>query len=446
MAVKQFDVMVIGGGAAGLMAAGTAADNSKQVVLIEKNPVLGKKLLITGKGRCNLTNYCDVNDLIQNTPVNGRFMTNSFYRFSAYDTLAFFNDLGLETKIERGNRVFPKSDKAIDVVKKLIKYISQNKVEVIHSAVSNIQLFGKLFAAKLINGEVVRAENLIIATGGKSYPGTGSTGDGYKFARSFGHKVTKFKPSLVPIEAMEFLQPNGRSESSTMVEEKKQSRTITEDSKAKPSVRSVRVPALQGLAIKNAGITITDNNGKIIYEDFGELLFTHFGVSGPVILSASSHISKIKNNILHIDLKPALSEETLDKRLQKEFKENSNKNFQNILKHLLPSKMLPVFIILSQISAEKKAHQISRKERMRIIELMKDFSIKLDKLRPIKEAIITSGGVDVKEINPKTMESKIVPGLYFAGEIIDVDAYTGGFNLQIAWSTGFCAGQSCAEK
>ncbi|RLC50978.1 MAG: hypothetical protein DRH79_06865 [Candidatus Cloacimonadota bacterium] len=245
---------------------------------------------------------------------------------------------------------------------------------------------------------------------------------------------------------MEFLQPNGRSESSTMVEEKKQSRTITEDSKAKPSVRSVRVPALQGLAIKNAGITITDHNGKIIYEDFGELLFTHFGVSGPVILSASSHISKIKNNILHIDLKPALSEETLDKRLQKEFKENSNKNFQNILKHLLPSKMLPVFIILSQISAEKKAHQISRKERMRIIELMKDFSIKLDKLRPIKEAIITSGGVDVKEINPKTMESKIVPGLYFAGEIIDVDAYTGGFNLQIAWSTGFCAGQSCAEK
>ena len=446
MAVKQFDVMVIGGGAAGLMAAGTAADNGKQVVLIEKNPVLGKKLLITGKGRCNLTNYCDVNDLIQNTPVNGRFMTNSFYRFSAYDTLAFFNDLGLETKIERGNRVFPKSDKAIDVVKKLIKYISQNKVEVIHSAVSNIQLFGKLFAAKLINGEVVRAENLIIATGGKSYPGTGSTGDGYKFARSFGHKVTKFKPSLVPIEAMEFLQPNGWSESSTMVEEKKQSRTITEDSKAKPSVRSVRVPALQGLAIKNAGITITDNNGKIIYEDFGELLFTHFGVSGPVILSASSHISKIKNNILHIDLKPALSEETLDKRLQKEFKENSNKNFQNILKHLLPSKMLPVFIILSQISAEKKAHQISRKERMRIIELMKDFSIKLDKLRPIKEAIITSGGVDVKEINPKTMESKIVPGLYFAGEIIDVDAYTGGFNLQIAWSTGFCAGQSCAEK
>jgi predicted Rossmann fold flavoprotein len=417
MSVKQFDVMVIGGGAAGLIAAGTAATNGRHVVLLEKNPVLGKKLLITGKGRCNLTNYCDVNELVDNTPVNGKFMTNSFYRFSSYDTLAFFNDLGLVTKIERGNRVFPESDKAIDVVKKLMKYISQNKVEVIHSSVSNIQLFGKLFAAKLIDGEVVRAEKLVIASGGKSYPGTGSTGDGYKFARSFGHKVTKFKSSLVPIEAMEFEPLNTR----------------------------VRVPSLQGLALKNAGITITDSNGKNIYEDFGELLFTHFGVSGPVILSASSHLHTLENNILHIDLKPALSEETLDNRLQKEFKEYSNKNFQNILKHLLPSKMIPVFIILSQISAEKKAHQITHDERMMTIKLLKDLTIKLDKLRPIQEAIITSGGVDVKEINPKTMESKLVPNLFFAGEVIDVDAYTGGFNLQIAWSTGFCAGQSCAE-
>ena len=415
MFTKQYDVMVIGGGAAGLMAAGTAASAGKRVVLLEKNPVLGKKLLITGKGRCNLTNYCDVNELITNTPTNGKFLTNAFYRFTAFDSLTFFNNIGLETKIERGNRVFPKSDKAIDVVQKLIKYNSSNKVEIIHSAVLNVQRFGQIFAAKLIDGEVIRAEKMIIATGGKSYPGTGSTGDGYKFARSFGHSVTGFKPALVPLEAMEFEPQNSR----------------------------VRVPALQGLSLKNAAIKITNKDNKKVYEDFGELLFTHFGVSGPVILSASSHLSSINDHILSIDLKPALNEETLDLRLQREFKENSNKQFQNVLKHLLPSKMIPVFIILSQVSAEKKVHQINRTERLNILKLFKNFKIKLDKFRSIKEAIITSGGVNVSEINPKTMESKLVPGLYFAGEIIDVDAYTGGFNLQIAWSTGYVAGGSC---
>jgi predicted Rossmann fold flavoprotein len=411
----QYDVIVIGGGAAGMMAAGIAAKNGQKTILIEKNPVLGKKLLITGKGRCNLTNYCEVPELIDNIPTNGKFLINAFYKFTSYDTISFFSDLELEIKIERGNRVFPTSDKAQDVVHALIKFIHQNHVEVLHKAVDSVLKFGNLFAVKLIDGEVARAEKLIIATGGKSYPGTGSTGDGYKFARTFGHKITRFKPALVPIEAMEFEQKNSR----------------------------VRIPALQGIALKNAGIKIFDKEGKKVYDDFGEMLFTHFGVSGPVILSASSHLTKIDGHILSIDLKPALDEETLDKRLQREFKENPNKQFQNVLKHLLPSKMIPVFIILSQIPAERKAQQINREERFRLLNLFKNFKIKLDKFRLIKEAIITSGGVDVSQINPKTMESKLVPNLYFAGEVLDCDAYTGGFNLQIAWSTGFAAGSNC---
>ncbi|HPR18724.1 MAG TPA: NAD(P)/FAD-dependent oxidoreductase [Candidatus Cloacimonadota bacterium] len=410
----NYDVMVIGGGAAGMMAAGTAAKNSKKILLIEKNPILGKKLLITGKGRCNLTNYCDIPELLENIPTNPRFLINAFHRFSSYDAISFFTDLGLETKIERGNRVFPVSDRAQDVVHALIHFIHQNGVEVRHTAVESVQKFGNLFAAKLIDGEVVRAQNLVLATGGKSYPGTGSTGDGFKFARVFGHTITHFKPSLVPLEAKEFDPPNSR----------------------------VRVPALQGLSLKNVTIRILDKTGKEVYSEFGEMLFTHFGVSGPIILSASSHISSIDGHILSIDLKPALDEETLDLRLQKEFRENSQKQFQNILKNLLPAKMIPVFLILTAIPAEKKAGQLDRIERMTLLHLLKNFSLRLEKIRPIQEAIITSGGVEVKEINPKTMESKLMPGLYFAGEIIDVDAYTGGFNLQIAWSSGFAAGNA----
>ncbi len=408
----MYDVIVIGGGSAGLMAAGTAAKNGRKTLLIEKNPVLGKKLLITGKGRCNLTNYCDVPELIENVPRNGKFLINAFHRFSCENTVSFFNDLGLATKVERGNRVFPASDKAKDVVESMIKYAIGNGVEVIHSATREIMKFGNLFAVKLINDDVLRCEKIIIATGGKSYPGTGSTGDGYKFARQLGHKITRFKPSLVPIEAHEF---------------------IPENIKAK-------VTDLQDLTLKNVGITLLNKNGKVVYKDFGEMLFTHFGISGPVILSASSHVKKIEEYTLVIDLKPALDEEKLDLRLQRDFKEN--KEFQNILKNLLPSKMIPIFIELSGISAKRNAHQIKREERKKIGFLLKNLAVKLEKFRPIKEAIITSGGVEVKEINPKTMESKLVTGLYFSGEVIDVDGYTGGFNLQIAWSTGFVAGSS----
>ena len=437
--LKTYDVIVIGGGAAGLMAAGTSAKYGRKTLLIEKNPVLGKKLLITGKGRCNLTNYCDVPELIENIPKNGKFLINAFYMFSSYDTISFFSDLGLETKIERGNRVFPASNKAKSVVEKMIKYTIGNGVEVIHNAVTEIMKFGNMFAVKLINDDVFRSEKIIIATGGKTYPVTGSTGDGYKFAHQLGHKTTRFKPSLVPIESHEFLKPCEFFAPLC----KTRLRGIIQ---TQPSVSSCQVTDLQGLSLKNAAIKIYDKNNKKVYEDFGEMLFTHFGVSGPVILSASSHVKKIEEHTLVIDLKPALDEEKLDLRLQRDFKENSNKDLRNILKFLLPSKMIPVFIELSGIPSKKKAHRINREERKKMGFLLKNLAIKPEKFRPIKEAIITSGGVEVSQINPKTMESRLVPGLYFAGEVIDVDAYTGGFNLQIAWSTGFVAGVSCGEN
>ncbi len=418
--MKNYDVIVIGGGAAGMMAAGTVAKNGKKVILIEKNPVLGKKLLITGKGRCNITNYCDVPRLIENVPVNGKFLTNAFYGFSSYDTVAFFNELGLETKIERGNRVFPASDKAKDVVEVLLKYIYKHTVNVLHCPVVNVMQFGKIFAVKLDNNEVIKGEKIIITTGGKSYPSTGSTGDGYKFARNFGHKVSRFKPSLVPIIAKRIYPLDGTNTS-----------------------KGCNVKDLQGLSLKNTAIKIIDAKEKIVYEDFGEMLFTHFGVSGPMILSATSHIRNLDGHKLVIDLKPALSEEKLDERLQRDFKEFSNKQFKNILKNLLPKKMIPVIQKLSGIPEEKPVHQITGSERNNLIHSLKELTIQLIKFRPISDAIITSGGVDVSRINPKTMESKLVPGLFFAGEILDCDAYTGGFNLQIAWSTGFAAGMSC---
>ena len=418
--MENYDVIVIGGGAAGMMAAGTAAQNGKRVILIEKNPVLGKKLLITGKGRCNITNYCDVPQLIENVPVNGKFLTNAFYGYGSYDTVAFFNDHGLETKVERGNRVFPTSDKAMDVVEILMKYIYKYRVNVLHSSAVDIMQFGKIFAVKLENDDVIKGEKLIITTGGKSYPTTGSTGDGYKFARDFGHSVSRFKPSLVPIIAKGILKLEGSSTS-----------------------KGCNVKDLQGLSLKNTAIKIADAKGKTVYEDFGEMLFTHFGVSGPMILSATSHIRSLDGHKLVIDLKPALSLEKLDERLQRDFKEFSNKQFKNILKNLLPKKMIPIIQKLSGIPEEKPVHQITGKERKNLIIALKELTISLIKFRPISDAIITSGGVDVSQINPKTMESKLVKGLFFAGEILDCDAYTGGFNLQIAWSTGYAAGLSC---
>jgi len=418
--MENYDVIVIGGGAAGMMAAGTAAKNGKRVILIEKNPVLGKKLLITGKGRCNITNHCDVPQLIENVPVNGKFLTNAFYGFSSYDTVSFFNEAGLETKVERGNRVFPASDKAMDVVEILMKFIYKHKVNVLHSSAAEVMQFGKIFAIKLENNEVVKGEKLVITTGGKSYPTTGSTGDGYKFARDFGHSVSKFKPSLVPIIAKRIF-PVERSANS----------------------KGCNVKDLQGLSLKNTAIKIIDSKGKTVYEDFGEMLFTHFGVSGPMILSATSHIRALDGHKLVIDLKPALSEDKLDERLQRDFKEFSNKQFKNILKNLLPKKMIPIIQQISGIPEEKPVHQITGKERTNLITSLKELTIQLNKFRPISDAIITSGGVDVSQVNPKTMESKLVPGLFFAGELLDCDAYTGGFNLQIAWSTGYAAGISC---
>jgi len=418
--MQNCDVIVIGGGAAGMLAAGTAAEQGRKVVLIEKNPVLGKKLLITGKGRCNLTNNCDVRELIENTPVNGKFLTNAFYRFTSYDAISFFNDHGLKTKVERGNRVFPTSDKAIDVVEVLMKYLYKNKTEVVHEPVEDVLKFGKVFAVKLKSGEVFKAEKLIIATGGKSYPSTGSTGEGYTYAKNFGHKITNFKPSLVPINAKRIIA----------IKENKNS-------------KGYNVKDLQGLSLKNTAIKIIDNKQKIVYEDFGEMLFTHFGVSGPMILSATSHIRNLKGHKLIIDLKPALSREKLDERLLRDFKKYSNKQFKNILKNLLPNKMIPAVQVISGIPENKPVHQITGTERKFLITALKELTIQLTKFRSIKEAIITSGGVDVSQLDPKTMESKLVPGLYFAGEILDCDAYTGGFNLQIAWSTGYAAGNSC---
>ncbi|MDP8269548.1 MAG: NAD(P)/FAD-dependent oxidoreductase [Candidatus Tenebribacter davisii] len=418
--MENYDVIVVGGGAAGMMAAGTAAKNGKRVVLIEKNPVLGKKLLITGKGRCNITNYCDVRELLENVPVNSKFLTNTFYGFNSYDTVSFFNENGLETKIERGNRVFPTSDKAMDVVEVLMKFIYKHKVNVLHNSAVNAMQFGTIFAVKLDDKVVVKGEKLIITTGGKSYPSTGSTGDGYDFARNFGHKITQFKPSLVPISAKRILALDG-------VESSKGCNLID----------------LQGLSLKNTTIKILDKKSETVHEDFGEMLFTHFGVSGPMILSATSHIRNLDGHKLIIDLKPALSVEKLDERLQRDFKEFSNKQFKNILKNLLPKKMIPIIQKLSGIPEEKPVHQITGKERKNIIQALKELTIQLIKFRPLSDAIITSGGVDVSQINPKTMESKLVPELFFAGEVIDCDAYTGGFNLQIAWSTGYAAGMSC---
>jgi len=416
--LKVRKIIVIGGGASGMIAAGIAAKQNLQVILIEKNPILGKKLLITGKGRCNITNYSDIENHIDNIPVNGQFMRNVYYQYSPYDLISFLNNLGLKTKIERGNRVFPVSDKASDVVKTFKKFLSNN-VRILQGNVKEIILLKKHFNVILTNKEKISADSVIIATGGKSYTGTGSTGAGYKFAKKFGHTIIPLKPSLVPIEAKNFHNYNGSINPNHLILQ------------------------LQGLSLKNIFIKILDKDNHIIYKDFGEMLFTHFGISGPIILSATSHIRKIENNILIIDLKPALSYEQLDKRIQREIIENSQKKYINLLKSLLPKKFIPVFIELSNIPEDKPVNSITKKERNIIVKLLKNITVKLEKFRPINEAIITSGGVSVKEINPKTMESKLVKGLFFVGEIIDVNAYTGGYNLQIAFSTGYVAGMNC---
>ncbi len=413
-------VIIIGAGAAGMMAAIAAASNGHDVTILEKNEKAGKKIYITGKGRCNITNACDVEELFNNVVTNKKFLYSAFYGFTNDDVVAMLNDAGLETKVERGNRVFPVSDRAGDVISALVRIMKKNGVkieydttvaEIIteHKEISEGDEREVVTGVKAASGRIYPADAVIVATGGISYSTTGSTGDGYGFAERTGHKVTALSPALVPF-------------------------TVAEED----------VKELQGLALKNSGVTIYDGKKKL-YEDFGELLFTHFGVSGPTVLSASSYVAKkIKEHPLRlvIDLKPGLDTEQLDARVLRDFDEFMNKNFNNSLDKLLPKSLIPVVIKRSGIDEYKKVHEISREERMRLITTIKNFEFTLTGLRGYNEAIVTQGGVSVKDVDPSTMESKKVKGLYFAGEVLDLDAVTGGFNLQIAWSTGHLAGMS----
>ena len=405
------NVLVIGGGAAGMMAAVSAAECGHQVVLCEKNEKLGKKIYITGKGRCNLTNNCQVEELLAAVCSNPKFLYSAFYGFSSQDTIAFFEEQGMRTKTERGNRVFPVSDHSSDVIAALSSRMRSSGVTVLLNTEVKEVLLQKQHSVKgvrLAGGKIMEADDVIVATGGISYRSTGSTGDGYRFARETGHRVTELFPSLVPIE--------------------------TEGDWA---------PRMQGLSLKNVRVSVYDGK-KELYSDFGEMMFTHFGVTGPLILTASSVIQKKLADhplSMYIDLKPALSEEQLDARVLREFENGKNRQFKNILNSLYPSRMIPVIIERSGIKEDKPVHEISREERKRLVTLTKYFPLTLTGLRDYNEAIITRGGVHVKDIDPATMESKIVKGLHFAGEVLDLDAVTGGFNLQIAWSTGYAAGQ-----
>ena len=416
-------VIVIGGGPAGMISAIIAKENGNEVLIIEKNNQLGKKLLITGKGRCNITSSLEMKEFIKNTPGNGKFLYSAYQKYTNKDIINFLKSQGLEVKEERGNRVFPVTDKSIDVLKCFTKKIKELEIKVKYNTkaeeilVKNINGEPHIIGVRTDN-EIINADKVILATGGKSYPLTGSTGDGYKLAENLGHSITPIKPSLVPLEIYE----------------------IDECKK------------LQGLSLRNISIKLKDiERNKIIYEDFGEMLFTHFGVSGPVILSSSAHLVRYKSIenlfrnkriILEIDLKPALSSKKLNDRILRDFEEFKNKQFKNSLNKLFPQKLIPIIIKRTQIDSNKKVNEITKKEREKLINLTKSFNLTVKKFRPIEEAIITSGGIDIKEINPKTMESKKIKGLYFAGEILDVDSYTGGFNLQIAYSTGYVAGLS----
>lgn len=416
--------VIIGGGPAGMMSAISAAENRSpkdEVIIVEKMNMLGKKLLITGKGRCNITSSLEMEDFIKNTPGNGMFLYSSFQQFTNKDIINFLKKQGLEVKEERGSRIFPITDKSTDVLNCFINRLKELKVKIyLNENVEQIITQKTEEEQKVIgiktNKRKIEADKIILATGGKSYPLTGSTGEGYKMAKELGHTITEIKPSLVPLETYE-------------VEKE-----------------------LQGLSLKNVKIQLKDTSKKrIIYEDFEEMIFTHFGVSGPTILSSSAHLVRYKNIenlfkerkiILKIDLKPALSEEKLNDRILRDFEEEKNKQFKNSLNKLLPQKMINSVIKKSKIDPQKQVNTITKQERTRLIEVLKGFELEIKKFRPIEEAIITSGEIKIKEINPKTMESKKVKGLYFAGEIIDVDSYTGGFNLQIAYSTGYVAGKT----
>lgn len=411
-------VIVIGGGPAGMLASIKASEKGNEVILLEKMDRLGKKLLITGKGRCNITSSLEMEEFIKNIPGNGKFLYSCFQRYTNQDIIEFLKEQGLEVKEERGNRIFPVTDKSIDVLNCFIKKLKELNVKIKLNTIVNEILIkdGQAQGVQTNNGEIC-ADKIILATGGKSYPLTGSTGDGYEIAKKLGHTIKEIKPSLVPLELY----------------------------------NKKEIIDLQGLSLRNTKIKILDvNKNKEIYEDFGEMIFTHFGISGPIILSSSAHLIRYPNlNELlgnrkikiYIDLKPALTEEKLEERILRDFNELKNKQYKNSLDKLLPQKMIKYVIKKSEINPEKRVNEITREDRKTLVHLLKNMEFDIKGFRPIDEAIITSGGINIKEINPKTLESKLIKGLYFAGEIIDVDAYTGGFNLQIAYSTGYVAGQ-----
>ena len=409
-------VLIIGGGAAGMMAGVFAARNHHEVHILEKNEKLGKKVFITGKGRCNVANACDTEELFPAVMSNPKFLYSGFYSFGPQDVMNFFEEAGVPLKVERGNRVFPQSDHSSDIIRALERELKKAGAKVhLHTTVKEIVKkpeAEKVTGVSLEDGTFMEGDAVIVATGGFSYQSTGSTGDGYRFARELGLKVTDISPSLVPLKTKEDY-----------------------------------IPKLQGLSLKNTGLTIK-NGKKVLYEDFGEMMFTHFGVTGPMILSASAHIgaklAKAENGELcaYLDLKPALTKEQLDARILREFETGQNKQFKNVIGVLFPSSLTPVMLELGGIPAEKKIHDISREERQHFVDLVKAFPFTITGMGEFKEAIITKGGVSVKEINPGTMESKKISGLYFAGEVLDLDAVTGGYNLQIAWSTAYLAAQA----
>lgn len=425
------NVVVIGGGPAGMMAAIASAEQGNYVILIEKMSSLGRKLLITGKGRCNITSSLDMNEFIKNTPGNGRFLFSCYQEFTNQDIIDFLKKQGLDVKEERGNRIFPVTDKSLDVLKAFTKRLKELNISIKYNTsveeilvednkVIGVKINDKELSKNVRNAEnkIIKADKVVLATGGKSYPLTGSTGDGYELAKKLGHTITAIKPSLVPLET--------------------HNKKVCQE--------------MQGLSLRNVKIQLKDvEKNKVIYEEQGEMLFTHFGVSGPTILSSSAHLVRYKNIeekfaekkiVLSIDFKPALTEEKLDARLLRDFDKQKNKQYKNSLDELLPQKLIPIVVERSKINSNKKVNEITKEERRNLVKLLKHFELEIKQFRPIDEAIITSGGVSIKEINPKTMASKLVEGLYFAGEIIDVDSYTGGFNLQIAYSTGYMAGKN----
>jgi len=408
----DYDVIVIGGGAAGLLAAGTSQFYGAKTCLLEKNEKLGKKLFITGKGRCNVTNAAPINDFMMQIPGDGRFLYSAFSVFDNESLIALLHEHGIQTKVERGGRVFPASDKSSDIIRALSAYANSEKTAHLNTKVQSLMIKdNQITGVVLADGKKISTKKVIVATGGMSYPQTGSDGDGYRFAKAAGHTIVAPKPSLVPLETIEKWPREA-----------------------------------MGLSLKNVSLTATDKSGKILYKETGELLFTHFGLSGPLVLSASAHLRNFENETykLSIDLKPALSEEQLDARILRDFSQEINKDYINSLDALLPKKLIPIITRLSTIPERKKVNEITKEERLTLVHLLKTLTVTIKKPRPIAEAIITAGGVHVKEVSPKTMESKLVHGLYFAGEVLNLDAYTGGYNLQIAFSTGYLAGMHAA--